>query len=197
MAPRGIVAAATASTFSAGLVKAGVGGADKILPITFLVIGGTVALYGLTAKLVARRLDVIRSARARPLLVGDDPWTVDPGMALRAAGLAVLLWAAGEAQRARARGGTRGPAGRAACRCGRPWRPARGNHRGPVADGLRRLQRPGVDRAPAHGGRTGLPAAARPLRARGDRAVHGGPDAVRAGLDPSEHRRAPWPRFPD
>src|SRR4051794_20979747 len=38
---------------------------------------------------------------ARPLvtLVGDDPWTVDLGVSLRAAGLDVLLWAAEEAQR--------------------------------------------------------------------------------------------------
>jgi len=34
MAPRGIVAAATASTFTAGLVAKGIGGASKILPAT-------------------------------------------------------------------------------------------------------------------------------------------------------------------
>ncbi len=103
MAPRGIVAAATASTFSAGLVDAGVGGSEKILPITFLIIVGTVALYGLTAAQVARRLGVVRSARARPLLVGDDAWAVDLGIVLRAAGLDVLLWAAEEPIRERAR----------------------------------------------------------------------------------------------
>ena len=55
MAPRGIVAAATASTFSAGLAAKGVGGASKILPVTFVVIVATVAVYGLTAVPVARR----------------------------------------------------------------------------------------------------------------------------------------------
>src|SRR6202035_4913131 len=49
MAPRGIVAAATASTFTAGLVAKGIGGASKILPATFVVIVATVTLYGLTA----------------------------------------------------------------------------------------------------------------------------------------------------
>jgi NhaP-type Na+/H+ or K+/H+ antiporter len=49
MAPRGIVAAATASTFGAGLAAKGIGGAAKILPTTFLVIVATVTLYGLTA----------------------------------------------------------------------------------------------------------------------------------------------------
>ncbi|MGJ5952878.1 cation:proton antiporter [Streptomyces neyagawaensis] len=58
MAPRGIVAAASASTFSQGLVDAGIDGASKILPATFLVIAATVALYGLTAVPVARRLGV-------------------------------------------------------------------------------------------------------------------------------------------
>jgi NhaP-type Na+/H+ or K+/H+ antiporter len=38
MAPRGIVAAATASTFAAGLVAKGIGGAGKILPATFVVL---------------------------------------------------------------------------------------------------------------------------------------------------------------
>lgn len=41
MAPRGIVAAATASSFSTSLVAAGVSGADRILPVTFLVIVST------------------------------------------------------------------------------------------------------------------------------------------------------------
>ncbi|MFE9881465.1 cation:proton antiporter [Streptomyces sp. NPDC005784] len=58
MAPRGIVAAASATTFSEGLVNAGIKGASKILPATFLVIAATVALYGLTAVPVARRLGV-------------------------------------------------------------------------------------------------------------------------------------------
>lgn len=54
MAPRGIVAAATASTFSVSLVQAGIGGAQKILPATFVVIVATVMVYGLTALPVAR-----------------------------------------------------------------------------------------------------------------------------------------------
>ncbi|MEU0430751.1 cation:proton antiporter [Streptomyces sp. NPDC006290] len=70
MAPRGIVAASTASAFSATLVAQGLPGAAKILPITFLVIVGTVLLYALTAAPVARKLGVVRSARTRPLLVG-------------------------------------------------------------------------------------------------------------------------------
>jgi len=99
MAPRGIVAAATASTFSAGLVAKGVGGAAKILPVTFVVIVATVALYGLTAAPAARRLGVSRPARTRPLLVGGAAWVVDLGRALQSAGLDVVMWAGLDQQR--------------------------------------------------------------------------------------------------
>jgi hypothetical protein len=99
MAPRGIVAAATASTFGAGLASHHVGGATKILPVTFLVIVATVAIYGLTAVPVARRLHVTRPARTRPLLVGGDPWVIDLARALRSAGLEVMMWAGSDDQR--------------------------------------------------------------------------------------------------
>uniref|UniRef100_A0AAU1I8X4 Cation:proton antiporter n=1 Tax=Streptomyces sp. NBC_00180 TaxID=2903632 RepID=A0AAU1I8X4_9ACTN len=93
MAPRGIVAAATASAFSASLVARGVDGAAKILPVTFLVIVATVLLYALTAAPVARRLGVVKPSGTRILLVGGEPWVVDMGRALRSAGLDVLMWA--------------------------------------------------------------------------------------------------------
>ncbi len=99
MAPRGIVAAATASTFAASLVASRIGGASKILPVTFLVIVATVTLYGLTAAPAARLLGVTRPARSVPLLVGGDPWVIDLGRALQQAGLEVLMWAGLERQR--------------------------------------------------------------------------------------------------
>ena len=49
MAPRGIVAAATSSTFALGLTEAGVGGgAQNLIPITFIVIVATALIYGLS-----------------------------------------------------------------------------------------------------------------------------------------------------
>jgi hypothetical protein len=99
MDPRGIVAAATASTFTAGLVAKGIGGAAKILPATFIVIVATVTLYGLTAAPAARRLGVTRPARTRPLLVGGAAWVIELGQALQSAGLAVLMWAGLDQQR--------------------------------------------------------------------------------------------------
>jgi NhaP-type Na+/H+ or K+/H+ antiporter len=58
MAPRGIVAAATASSFGTTLTGLGVEGADKLLPSVFLIIVGTVVIYSLTAVPVAAMLGV-------------------------------------------------------------------------------------------------------------------------------------------
>ncbi|HYK66686.1 MAG TPA: cation:proton antiporter [Streptosporangiaceae bacterium] len=99
MAPRGIVAAATATTFSAALVSKHVGGAAKILPVTFLVIVATVTVYGLTASPVARHLQVVASRRSRPVLIGGQPWVIDLGRTLHNAGLDVLMWAGYQDQR--------------------------------------------------------------------------------------------------
>ena len=101
MAPRGIVAAATASTFGASLAAKGIGGAAEILPATFLVIVATVTVYALTATPIARLLGVTRPARTRPLLVGNDPWVVDLAITLQSAGLDVVMWTAPEDQRER------------------------------------------------------------------------------------------------
>ncbi|MFD3838014.1 cation:proton antiporter [Streptomyces sp. NPDC058642] len=101
MAPRGIVAAATASAFAAGLVEQGEPGASRILPVTFLVIVGTVVLYALTAAPVARRLGIVEPGGHRILLVGGEPWVVDLGRTLQSAGLDVLMWAGADAERER------------------------------------------------------------------------------------------------
>jgi NhaP-type Na+/H+ or K+/H+ antiporter len=63
IAPRGIVAAATASAFGLLLARAGIPEATKILPVVFLVIFGTVVLYGLASAPVARRLGVAERTR--------------------------------------------------------------------------------------------------------------------------------------
>ncbi|HYJ69488.1 MAG TPA: cation:proton antiporter [Nocardioidaceae bacterium] len=99
MAPRGIVAASTASAFGATLVSEDIPGAEDILPATFLTIVMTVTLYGLTAGPVARALGVLRPSHARPLVVGGDPWAIDMGRALKDAGMDVLMWAGMDDQR--------------------------------------------------------------------------------------------------
>ncbi len=58
MMPRGIVAAATVSSFEGDLIAAGVPDAELLVPVTFLVIATTVVIYGLTARPLALRLGV-------------------------------------------------------------------------------------------------------------------------------------------
>lgn len=60
MAPRGIVAAASAASFTATLIALRIPEAAAVLPVTFMVIAGTVAIYGLTAVPVASWLGVRR-----------------------------------------------------------------------------------------------------------------------------------------
>lgn len=74
IAPRGIVAAAVASIFALELAEAGYPGADRLVTITFMVIIGTVALYGLTATPVARWLGVAQTDPQGVLIVGAHPW---------------------------------------------------------------------------------------------------------------------------
>lgn len=65
MDPRGIVAAATASSVGAALVAAKVPGAEKLLPAAFIIIAVTVFVYGLTAVPVASVLG-LRDLDAAP-----------------------------------------------------------------------------------------------------------------------------------
>ena len=102
MAPRGIVAAATSSTFALGLSQAGVGGgAQDLVPITFIVIVATAAIYGLSGGPVARALGVARTGPGGVLLTGASPVGRAIGRALQARGLTVVLWTS-NAEHARA-----------------------------------------------------------------------------------------------
>ena len=92
MAPRGIVAGATASAFGLELQQAGVEGASKVLPIAFVAIFGTVVLYGLTAAPVARLLGVAGEAGTLVLVVGDTAEARVHAQEMASAGVAVRLW---------------------------------------------------------------------------------------------------------
>jgi hypothetical protein len=103
MAPRGIIAGATASAFGPPLAKDGVAGADHVLPIVFVAIFGTVVLYGLTAPSVARLLGVAGTGRGRVLVVSGHAWARDLAAALTRAGLDVRMWVGSADDRAAAR----------------------------------------------------------------------------------------------
>jgi NhaP-type Na+/H+ or K+/H+ antiporter len=92
MAPRGIVAGATAAAFGPKLATQGVQGADKVLPLVFVAIFGTVVIYGLTAMPVARLLGVAGMGRELVLIVSGHSWAREIASALKRSGVAVRLW---------------------------------------------------------------------------------------------------------
>ncbi len=71
MAPRGIVAAAVSAIFALRLEEEGVVGAEKIVPIVFLVIIGTIVIYGFAAGPAARLLGLAESRANGVLIVGS------------------------------------------------------------------------------------------------------------------------------
>ena len=70
MAPRGIVAMSVASLFGLDLVNTGVEGAELIVPVTILVVIGTVVVYAFTAGPLARKLDLVEKNPQGVLIVG-------------------------------------------------------------------------------------------------------------------------------
>jgi NhaP-type Na+/H+ or K+/H+ antiporter len=79
LAPRGIVAASTASIASISLAGSGLAGLDTVVPTVFIVIVGTVTVYGVGAPVLARALglaggpeDVDEEQLAGVIEVGED-----------------------------------------------------------------------------------------------------------------------------
>ncbi len=70
MAPRGVVAAAVASVFGLRLLEAGHAGAEELMPVTFLVIVTTVAVYGLGAVPLANLLGLREQNPQGVLFIG-------------------------------------------------------------------------------------------------------------------------------
>lgn len=86
LAPRGIVAAAVASVFALEL-----GDADDFVAAAFLVIVGTVVVYGLTAGRLARRLGLSIANPQGVLIASAHPGARAIGIALQAQGFPVCL----------------------------------------------------------------------------------------------------------
>ena len=92
MAPRGIVAASTASAFGLELTEQNVEGAELIIPVTFLIIVGTVFYSALVSPWLARRLGLAGEHRPTLLLIGAPPWALAMGQGLTKAGADVKVW---------------------------------------------------------------------------------------------------------
>ncbi len=91
MAPRGIVAAAVASIFAVELAEHGQSGAGIIADICFMVIIGTVLIYGIFTPIVARILGLSSPNPQGVLFIGAHNWARDIAIALQNAGSKVMM----------------------------------------------------------------------------------------------------------
>lgn len=93
IAPRGIVAAATAGLFGSVLSDYGYQDADKLLPVIFLVIIVTVIAHGFTLRWLAGKLGLtVQGEGARGILiVGSSPWSRAFARALKRLNIDVLM----------------------------------------------------------------------------------------------------------
>lgn len=93
--PKGIVAAAVASLFSLDLLHSGktvnLEEAQMLLPLTFLIIVGTVIIQGSSAKWVAKKLKVTRKEPQGVLFVGANEVARKLALRLKQEGFFVLL----------------------------------------------------------------------------------------------------------
>lgn len=103
LAPRGIVAAAVSSVFvleiqhlaeisgDSGTMQQLAAESAILSPLVFLVIVGTVLVYGLTAQPVARFLGIGDPNPTGVLFVGADPFTVEMALMLKSLDVPVLM----------------------------------------------------------------------------------------------------------
>ncbi len=89
--PRGIVAAAGAPFFALQLSAEGMNDADQLVPITFLVIAGTVAVYSLTSPWVARLLGLAPPDPQGVLMIGSHPLARSIAAVLKECNIEVAL----------------------------------------------------------------------------------------------------------
>ncbi len=91
VAPRGIVAAAVAAIFAFRLVEVGYPGALDLVPVTFMVIVGTITFSGLVAGPAARLLGLATTDPQGVMIVGAHEWARQIAQALKAEGIAVVM----------------------------------------------------------------------------------------------------------
>ena len=81
--PRGIVAAAVSAVFALRLEELGLEGADKLVPLAFSIIIGTVVLQSLTARHVAKFLGVAMPQTHGVIIIGASPISISIAEALK------------------------------------------------------------------------------------------------------------------
>lgn len=89
--PRGIVAAAVTAVFAIKLEALNMENAELLVPLAFTVIIGTVLIQGLTARPLAKWLEVNAPATEGTLIIGANPVAITIAKALKTAGIESLL----------------------------------------------------------------------------------------------------------
>ncbi|MDX1569098.1 MAG: sodium:proton antiporter [Xanthomonadales bacterium] len=89
--PRGIVAAAVAALFALKLVEYGTPGAERLVPLVFAIIIGTVVIESATTRTLARWLGLSAADDQGVLIVGADRVGMGIAQALKALDFPVLI----------------------------------------------------------------------------------------------------------
>jgi NhaP-type Na+/H+ or K+/H+ antiporter len=91
LAPRGIVAAAVAAFFGIRLEQVGLIEADYMVALTFMVIVGTVGIYGLTLSPLAKWLKIATPNPQGVLILGSHAWARSIALTLQEEGFPVVM----------------------------------------------------------------------------------------------------------
>lgn len=91
LAPRGIVAAAVSALFALRLEAREYPQAEQLVPVTFLIIIGTIAIQGWSALHIARWLGLAQENPQGSLIIGAHRWSISLAQALQKAGFKVIL----------------------------------------------------------------------------------------------------------
>lgn len=83
MAPRGIVAAAVSSVFALKLMEINLPQIEYLVPVTFLVIIGTVIIYSLTSPQLAKLLGLSQSNPQGIVIAGAQDWALQLALVLQ------------------------------------------------------------------------------------------------------------------
>lgn len=91
IAPRGVVAAASAGAFAPDLIEAGFEDARLLVPAVFMLIFATVILHGFSLAPLTRLLNLRSTAKGRILIAGASPWSTELALTLQKLDQEVIL----------------------------------------------------------------------------------------------------------